>query len=286
MDTARQVLRWAIPGWNLWLFALLFITLRFIVSGRTLTLTDFASMNFAQVLSLLTALAGLGIPVGYLIYQIYFWIYWSIPFPIKNPEDRGYSILKDCNVDWKALVGYELDREAHRSAGKEIIRIGKFKVYVKTRGLLKRYQHNWLLAEFAWERALWLNDAEWLDRRAIILSDVYHSLGASLLSLWLGYGIYLVYDVVMHRSYIMAGDRGYLVAIGFNLIPLVLFSIILRFNRTDTLRSLEALKHDFITYFGQHTETFDRKIPQRRRQVPMRSGEELPESQWLGRRDQ
>jgi len=250
MDTARQILRWAIPGWHLWLFILLFIAVRFVLSGYILTLTDFASRNFGELLSFLTILAGLGIPIGFLIYQIYFWIYWNLPLPVKNPDDRGYTILKDCSLEWKKLVGYDIDSDAHLNPGKSI-QLGPFRFAIKTRDLLHRYQHNWLLADFAWYQTLVLNDAKWLDDRTTVLVDIYHSLGASLVSLWLGYGIYFIYDVIMHRGLIAQGQIVYVWAAVFNFPLLILLTIILRFNRTDTLRTLEAMKHDFITYFAR-----------------------------------
>lgn len=249
MDTARQILRWAIPGWHLWLFAFFFIAVRFALSGLILTLTDFASHHFGEVLSFLTILAGLGIPIGFLIYQIYFWIYWSLALPVKCPEDRGYSILKDCTLDWKQLVGYDIDADAHQSPGKVIFRLGPLLLTLKTRGLLHQYQHNWLLADFVWYRVLLLNDATWLEDRATVLTDIYHSLGSSLVSLWLSYAIYFAYDVIMHRGLIAQGQTVYVWAAVVNFPLLIILTVILRFNRTDTLRTLVALKHDFITYF-------------------------------------
>jgi hypothetical protein len=254
MDTARQILRWAIPGWNIWLFAFLFIGVRFVLSGTILTLTDYATRNLDRVVTLLTVLAGLGIPIGFLIYQIYFWVYWGLPIPFKNPEDRGYTMLKDCTLPLQKWFGYEIDADAHKAPGK-VFRLGPIRLMFKTRELLKRYQHNWVLTDSVWHQLLLLKDAKWLDDRALVLTDIYHSLGASLISLWLGFGIYLAYDVVMHRGLIAQGNIVYILAAIANLPILIALTDILRFNRTDTLRTLEAMKHDFITYCSRSEQS-------------------------------
>jgi hypothetical protein len=251
MDTARQVLRWAIPGWLLSVFASMFMTVRFVLSGHTLTVTDFAGRNYGTLLSLLTILAGLGIPIGYFVYQIYFWIYWSVPIPfLKSPADRGHSILKDCPADWAQLVGYSLDDEVRFEQG-TLFRIGPFQLHIKDRNFLARYQHNWLLSDFVWYRTIILNGAEMLEKRVIFLTDTYHSLGASLVSLWIAFALYVTYDIAMHREPIAQGCWVYAWSILVNLGLLALLTVILRFNRASTLRTLVALRHDFITYFSR-----------------------------------
>lgn len=255
MGPARQILRWAIPGWLIFLFFFFAVMVRFILAGKVLTITDFAAHNYVGLLSLVTAAAGLGIPIGFLLYQVYYWLYWRIPIPFKTPRDRGHDILKDIPVHWRAWVGYDLDADAHLSTGKTILALGRFALRIRTHDLLKRYQHNWVLAENVWDILLWRHNARWLDARAEVLSDTYHSLGTGLISLVLGYVAYLLYDLMMHRTLILVGDLSYFSGALVNLLILGVLVTIFRFTRADTLRSLVAYKHDLIAYFCSLPET-------------------------------
>jgi hypothetical protein len=249
MDTARQVLRWAIPGWLLPIFALTFVSVRFILSGRVLTITDFAQGNYGAMLTLLTILASLGVPMGYLVHQIYHWLYWRVPLPfLKRPEDRGYSVLKDSRTDWQTLVGYSVDEGARLEKGHEI-KASKWHLYVKDRAVLERYEHNWRLATIAFYFIAQQTKAEIVARQVETLADIYHSLGATLVSLWLGYLLYLVYDLSMHRPPILQGEKAFFLGGGVNLAILMVGTGILRFNRFAALRALIALMHDAVTAF-------------------------------------
>lgn len=260
MGTARQVLRWAIPGWLLPIFALTFVSVRFILHGHVLTITDFAQGDYGTMLTFLTLLAGLGVPIGYLVHQVYHWIYWRVPLPLlKRPEDRGYSVLKDSRTDWQTLVGYSVDEGARLERGREI-RIGKWRLYIKDRPVLERYEHNWRLATIAFYFIAQQTKAEIVAKQVETLADIYHSLGATLVSLWLGYFFYLVYDLGMHRALILKGEWVFLLSSLINLPILLLTTAILRFNRFTTLRAILGLMHDTVTAFERslredHNET-------------------------------
>ena len=111
MDAARQILRWAIPGWLFSATFFLFLAIRFTLEGQILTVSEYAQRDYAAIISLVTLLGSGGIPLGFCIYQVYFSVYWWLPLPtlIKDPKDRGYSVLKDSVQDWRSLVGYAID---------------------------------------------------------------------------------------------------------------------------------------------------------------------------------
>lgn len=223
--------------------------MRFILSGNVLTITDFARGNYGALLTLLTILASLGVPIGFLVYQVYYWLYWQVPLPFfKRPEDRGYSVLKDSKIDWQSLVGYSMDEEAHLAKGREI-RIIKWRFYIKDRALLERYEHNWRLATIAFYLTAQQSKAEITAKHVEMLADIYHSLGATSISLWCGFFSYLIYEVGMHRTQVLGGEWVFLAASMLNFAIILLITSILRFNRAITLRALIALMHDTVTAF-------------------------------------
>ena len=69
MDTARQVIRWTVPGWLLIMFFSMFTIVKDIILGKTLAeiieLVPLPAFSFAGLLVM-------GLPLGYLIYQIYY----------------------------------------------------------------------------------------------------------------------------------------------------------------------------------------------------------------------
>lgn len=256
MDTARQVLRWAIPGWLLPIFALTFVSVRFILGGYAITITDFARGDYGTMLSFLTLIAGLGVPIGYLVHQIYHWLYWRVPLPfLKRPEDRGYAVLKDSKKDWHSLVGYSIDEGARLEKGREI-KIGKWHFYVKDRAVLERYEHNWRLATAAFYFVAQHTKAEIVAKQVETLADIYHGLGATLVSLWLAYFSYLVYDLGMHRALILQGEWVFVLGGLINLPILLLTTAILRFNRFTTLRALIGLMHDTVTAYERSIQDY------------------------------
>lgn len=259
MDVARQVLRWFIPGLLLNLSTLGFLCVRFALNGNVLTVTEFARGNFGTLIAFLTALAGLGVPIGFIVYQVHYWLYWRVPLPFfKRPQDRGYSVLKDSRTDWQDLVGYPMDEQAHLEKGREI-KIGKWRFYLKDRPLLERYEHNWRLATIAFYLVVQRSKHEAVAKQVEFLADMYHGLGATLVSVWLGYSSYLIYDIGMHRSQIMNGEVMFIIAGIVNFPVLVLLTSILRFNRATTLRALIELMHDTITAYERSNGTLRAK---------------------------
>jgi hypothetical protein len=256
MESARQVIRWTIPGW-------LFVLLLFVFDGVRLLLrlrpvfweAVEANMN------LTVAFVAAGLPIGFLIYQVYFWEYWVFPFPtmfgLGQPRDRGKDILRDVvdmDLEQMAGNGRALDRETPDVAtkwwGTSFLQVGG----IKDPKIMKRYRHNWLLQNFVWRKTLIENDAESLDETAVHYSDIYHSLGASRWSLVLAFFLhtsaYIYIELVMHPLLAQPLD-----VLDWRIVPIINFVLLallfwmLTSARYDTLETLVQFKHDFITYF-------------------------------------
>ena len=246
MDTSRQVLRWAIPGWLYEVVLLSFIGIHFVIVGNTLTLSQFVRGDYGSLFAFLTVITGLGVPVGFLVSQMYFFLYWLVPVPLlKTPQDRGYTILRDCEYDFARMFGRDLDREAHCEKGR-VVRIGPLQTTVKTRKILRRYQHNWTLVDSAWYWSLRISPLPGVQAHADFLGDMYLTLGTSLTAGCLAYLTYILYEVFMHPGMLLQGIAPW-VAFGVNGLLLVILVGMLRVTRHDTLCALERLKHDLIT---------------------------------------
>ena len=124
MDSARQLIRWGLPGWMTLLFLSLFILIELLFeSWGKITPDLFTSLrgsSYTQIVqfidSNLLALGVVSIPFGFLIHQLYYWMYWYAPLPslfgahIIAPVDRGREILDGLqyNVDFKWLFAHPL----------------------------------------------------------------------------------------------------------------------------------------------------------------------------------
>jgi hypothetical protein len=245
MTPARQVLRWTIPGWLLFLFLYVFGGIQ-VAFGMPSPLWQIVAADA----DLLLAIAAAGLPVGFLIYQIYFWVYWAFPFPavlgLGQPLDRARDILKDMlDMDFHQLVEREWD-ETPPSA--TIWRtFGPLKIGTKDRKVMMRYRDNWLLANFLWHKTVADNEVEFLETTAQGYSDVYHSIGSARWSLVLAFGLHLCTAVM--STWPQRDQLHMWIPLLISLFLTVVFFRILTAARYDTLATLLQFKHDFITYY-------------------------------------
>lgn len=113
MDSARQILRWGIPGW-LWAICLVIVDA---IEVKILSPQDFdpLTQNIQKAAGIGSILTGLvvsfvaaSVPIGFLFYQIYYWTSWRGPrFWRIQPVDRGWYVLRDIveHVDLNHIVG-------------------------------------------------------------------------------------------------------------------------------------------------------------------------------------
>jgi len=197
MDTARQVIRWSLPGWMAYFFFVIFITITFLVCGKDqqiyIALLKKAN-DFSVPLSIAT------IPLGFFVYQIYYWLYWYAPVPyfvgrfVLNPVDRGREILDAVKeqIDFKMLFDHPLNPT------EEVYQPRKFlfsHLRCKSARVMQKYRENWHLSDSVWYFALaderYKSTAEFLEKRNQMIGDIYHSLGASYTALIIALFSYL-----------------------------------------------------------------------------------------------
>ncbi|MCE9647046.1 MAG: hypothetical protein K8S20_13675 [Chloroflexi bacterium] len=196
MKPDSQFVRWGIPGWTLAIsfiiFALFDNNSKIIVNTANLFATQGNGDNFWALLFAGVLTIGAGIPVGYLIYQIYFYLRWVSPVS-KNgfwpPAIHGrMEEMNDSLREIKKLTlgfgepwreGVIKDTSDHRTfwhyinplLHEALVKIDRNDVYYRHLGYLK---------------------------------ETLHSLGASHLGFLFGYLIYL--DMKLASKELTAGD--------------------------------------------------------------------------------
>lgn len=215
---ANRYLRWAIPGWVAAISCVVFVVLDIIstpVGKGSLyeSITDFIrTLTREQVLTNAFLIAVAGIPLGFIIYQFYFFIRWNSPFSknglfppfiegrLRDIEDllSGISIsdLSD-NKNWRDNW------------------LGKI-VRMDDHTVKWRYIESFLTEIFQ------ILDSKYqgvkLSDRNRHLSDMMHTLGASLGGVYLGFFIYLLMKVRIEKAPITY----YSVIVGFSILLLII----------------------------------------------------------------
>jgi hypothetical protein len=227
--------------------------------------------------SLLIPLGIASVPLGFVFYQLYYWIYWDFPVPsvfnpissrkIIDPVDRGQEILRDVRdkVDFKIIF-----ENAILKTNPTPFKKWKWFIYLKSRSVMYEYRQNWHLSDSAWYLALsderYKNTVELLERRNQMLSDIYHSLGACYQALVLSYFLYLIaagwIAVIDFRTFIAAQKILFssatvliviweiilrLISLGINTTLFYLAFTMFKGGRIASFDALLTLKHDVIT---------------------------------------
>jgi len=266
MDTARQVIRWALPGWITLLFLAGFIAVNTVLHGQNQTLYLAILRRMSESLLPLAAIA---VPLGFIIYQLYHWVYWFAPVPsflgrrLVDPVDRGAEILSAVRdqVDFKQIFDDPL-LDAPKVAFEKYGHVA-----FKSTKTMEQYRKNWNLSDSAWYLALaderYRNTADFLEKRHQFLGDIYHSLGSCYHAVALAYaGYILVFGYVslvevgalpaqfaspFSGTTVTQGIILRLISFTINSAVFLLGVIILRGGRMASFDALLALKHDVIT---------------------------------------
>lgn len=183
MTPARQVIRWAIPGYLLFIFLGTFALVRApFVFG--LAVFDLAALRALPdslfytkyILPQLLVFVGMtGIPLGFLLYQLYFWGYWGgRGFMRTEPQDKGWEIVKDINVDWEALFGRKAGVPQHCPIKRTLRRRPE-----TTKCLLR----NWHLSQSLMCLVLDKSNWRYVRENTQYLTDMYHSVGTTRMAL-------------------------------------------------------------------------------------------------------
>jgi len=172
VDSARQLIRWSVPGG---VFMLLGFTTA-LITGVIWSRHEVAGLIGDPSLAAMAVVAGAAsVPIGFTIYQIYFVVFQEINFPLARrwllPTDRGLEILRQLDPSAVAFIasncrtGIDLWSDRYRKKG-------QIRRYREAR------EQNW--SAIQWLLATHLDDADARARTEYTnLSDIYHSLGAS-----------------------------------------------------------------------------------------------------------
>ena len=214
MDSAKQAIRWGIPGWLFFLF--FFINHIFFLYIYNLTIKKDISFSFGTIInsykidfsSILIIVGILGIPIGYIIYQFYFIISRSLAKEIselcnlKNDDDN--IVTKSKKISKKLIIEETKNNKNLRKLGEEGIlpyllknffqwvyrRLSNLFSWRKTKAVIERTQQIDLL-EIKWAQVDFLIRKKILNNGKLVngyneiikrdnhLSDMIHSLGAA-----------------------------------------------------------------------------------------------------------
>jgi len=214
---------------------------------------------FQSIVQRAPLLAAVGLLAGYVIYQLYFWVYWvfEVPSLILDPDDRGRSILRNMKRHWSTEFGSGI--AVNRYTPDAAKAPGRFAwiipCKVKNRHIMQDFQHNWLLADSIWYLALsterYAPIAEHLLSRARFLGDMYHSAGTAIASLSLSWILCSCVEFVM---YLLAPPQWKLqtalvsvATVGVAFLAVWRTQRGLRRARHMTMWELESLKRNVIT---------------------------------------
>lgn len=143
---SKYLIRWGIPGWVLILWVAFAILL---LKGINPVEADLSQMS--KILGLLVSLAAVGVPLGYVMHQLYFGLAW-----VMN-KSRNFDEIKNITA----------------------------KKYPKKGGWGKDKNSDYFHCEFVWHRVLLNQDSEtrtYIEGRYRHLLGTTHALGALLIS--------------------------------------------------------------------------------------------------------
>lgn len=224
MDSARQLIRWSLPG-------LVLVLNLLIVHGLWVSFFNHqAPWNFitqANSPALIAIVAG-GLPGGYLLYQFYFHGYgpvgpWSKKWVLFFRRDRGAFILsrylekyggERSLVDWvdakshpehfetrlghpkyKRVLHYWLRLANHvPSASAHPTGSDPHRCPECIRLYKDRWHQNWTLFQSVLDYCASKGNRAWIKQEYTSGSDLYHGLGASRTAVWLSALIALLYS--------------------------------------------------------------------------------------------
>jgi hypothetical protein len=185
-------LRWGMPGWSAIMGFLIFVLTDYF-SANDSTMYDkinsaFASQGLWQLTVAALLVAGAGVPLGFIIYQIYFYLRWNSPVS----ED---GLLPPLVVGRRA----ELDDTLHTLKIKDLAFKEKWRDELLSEG--EDHRTTWFYMDpFLVDTLIQADkDGTVYDRHSYLM-NMLHTLGASHLGIVIGYVSYLLFKWRMEQS--------------------------------------------------------------------------------------
>lgn len=267
MSTARQVIRWAIPGWSFLIFIALFLLAR----GTILTgtrLLDISTWYRDPAVRFViehvapesaAVLGALGVPLGFLLYQVYFWGYWrGRGFGRTEPQDKGWEIIRDLDVDWRDRLGLQQDE-----LPQQCLILKEFKL-LRPSNIARQLLRNWHVSQSLLAITLDENEAEGTRRSIEYLTDVYHSVGTARMSLFSAFFfVYLpmvakdIWSTFRTLGLVFDPSSPYLRSSLLNASIATLAYFILSATRRNVLQDLVAIQRTYLaSVYGIRVRTY------------------------------
>jgi hypothetical protein len=205
MVTARQVIRWSIPGSIALLLTTIYELVHIVVYDDLAMLDGIRSINPALAAALIVA----GIPLGYLIDQVYYALYGRVlPLDVV-PADRGAAVLarlpqEACSrLQRRAGIAVLETQEMSEEGWPGVLRLKKDSRNQEGRERFKqRHREHQSILRFA---VMTLDDDTGAFRGEYTsLSDVYHSLGSTRYSIVIATSAF----VVLHAIHFLHHPQG------------------------------------------------------------------------------
>lgn len=258
MDTARQVVRWSIPGWTLIFVA---STLQLITSltwsGTPQALLASGTLNLispAMVALLVTS----GIPLGFLVYQVYYYLYGQyFPFSIVN-RDRGGEILAALPLtiaeELKELAGSVSDTdnmtETSTLIGYPVVRLIPGARNQRGRAQYRLRVHtNWETIRFLVHVICLRNKSPEVRAEVTNLADIYHAIGASRIGLIAAALVHMGYNLVAKAHLLQVAPLKVVASILLPQFGVALLLFALESTRRQTLNSLQMFLAQSVRFF-------------------------------------
>lgn len=260
MDSARQIIRWSIPGW-LFLFALAVAeVINAIFWG--FSVGDVIATPSAKALSpaIVLLLIASGIPVGFIIYQAYYAYFGATVILNTVTLDRGGEILQCFDEDTLTQlgkVGIEYRPTTHMSERKRTLPfvrpvrklLREFRNPEGRRTYAERAQANWYGVRSFVDIICLVSGQDEIKKEYTAISDIYHALGASRVGLALAGLTYAVYNYGAIRHEWPGSTLSTVAATGVVVVLFLGMFHLLGVNRDRTLLTAQAtLKHGMLWY--------------------------------------
>lgn len=210
MSASRLLIRWSICGSSYILIVAALQMLTLVLEGRDAgaIFTSDAVQHAGGAEVLVFALSG--IPLGFLIYQVYYGYYGRrYPFGIVNRDIYGnvlrglpraslQKIARRVGLSVAETEDLTVDMY-YRTAGGLFLRLDKAHRTPDWRRRSKeRHRNAYAIVQFLLIRKELLDRADVVRREYTTLSDIFHALGATRVAVLGAFATYIIYNVAIH----------------------------------------------------------------------------------------
>jgi len=264
MDAARQVIRWSIPGWMTFFTIVGFQVIASLVCEYVPHQFFMTALTATITPAVAAAIFAAAIPLGFLVYQIYYAIYGNlIPFSFVN-RDRGAEILEKIPLLMRnrleEITGGKINLEKMYDEinipllGNPLRRLSR--IYRNDAGK-KLYRDklttNWAIVKFNLSLLTIEKESSEFKNEFTSVSDIYHGIGATRTSLFLGYFGFIGYNLLVHFAEWKA--KTFEMILGIAIVSLISYLIlrILERTRTETVTRMQSILTNGLRWYANES---------------------------------